>query len=295
MSENVEIPSLEDVIPIVNFRPILPGCNPNLYRSSAPEAAAAKIDLSDAELEEAEEFVLKEVHMIVDLRQGVEGHVAMKEKLVQSALGGVFEVHADEVPEEFQAGQRYMVRIDFLGRGGNFMDFIDRNWLSPNELEGLDEKQVFQKRRSSFNSRGLAGLNVVLLEQKESMFLVLKLITQYLEQAPDAKLLVHCTAGKDRTGMVCMLLQCVAGFTEEQIISEYIISEAEAKHITAQALKNHKNSFVDPEIMSGADTAGINGALSHLQEKYGGVETYLDDIGFDLSWRERLKKVLVKL
>ena len=141
--------SLEDAIPIVNFRPILPGCNPNLYNSSAPEAAAAKIHLNDAELEKAEEFVLKEVNMIVDLRQGVEIHALMKEKLIA-----------------LKAGQRYMVRVDFLGRGENLMDFIDRNWLSPNELQGLDEKQVFQKRRSSFNSRGLAGLNVVLLERK---------------------------------------------------------------------------------------------------------------------------------
>ena len=46
--------------------------------------------------------------------------------------------------------------------------------------------------------------------------------------------------------------------------------------------------------MGGADRAGINGALAHLEATYGGVENYLDDIIFDSSWRERLKKVVTK-
>lgn len=289
--------SADDSIPVVNFRPILPGVpGVKLYRSSAPESAANKIEgYDDCQLNEAERFILNEADLILDLRPSHEGDIPLKEKLVEKAPGGAFEVQDNTIPETFEVGKRYMVRVDFIGNyAETFISFIDKNWLAPNELNGLDEKAVFQKRRSSFNSRGLAGLNELILERKESMELVLKLFTNYLEQVPDAKILVHCTAGKDRTGMVCMLLQSVAGFSYEDMVTEYVISETEAKHVMAMSFKKHSVALVDPKIMSGANKQGLDGALSHLRAKYGSVENYLDEIGFDASWRERLKRVLLK-
>lgn len=294
----------DDIIPVVNFRPILsgvPGGNNNLYRSSAPESAANRIatasDYSSSPLNEAEHFILNEADMILDLRPIKEGDVSLKTKLAETAPGGAFEVKDNEIPETFEVGKRYLIRVDFIGDfSKTFNSFIDNNWLAPNELYGLDENAVFQKRRSSFNSRGLAGLNQVLLERKESMNVVLKLFTNYLERVPGAKILVHCTAGKDtgRTGMVCMLLQFVAGFADEDISREYVTSESEAKLVTVRAMKKHKVTLADPEIFSGATKEGIDGALSHLRVKYGSIENYLDEIGFDSTWRERLKRVLLK-
>lgn len=284
----------DEPIPVVNFRPILPGTNPNLFRSSAPEAAAVKAEAEETELDHAERFILKEVDMILDLRGSEEGDVSLKDILVGKSQGGAFEVHTDGAPETFKEGQRYILRVDYLGGISTILDYVDQKWLALGDSHGLDKKQLFMRRRESFNSRGLAGMNTVLLERKDSMLRVLTLITQYLEDVPDGKILVHCTAGKDRTGMTCMLLQFVAGFSDEEIVREYIISESEAKHIMARAIKNHRDSFIDPEIMSGASKEGIVGALEHLRTSYGSVEGYLDEIGFDETWRERLKKALVK-
>jgi hypothetical protein len=280
--------------PVVNFRPVLPGIpGSNLYRSSAPESAAIKIDCDEKEMNEAEKFILKEVDLILDLRGSKEGGASLKEKLIEKAPGGTFEEIVNETPDNFEVGKRYMMRLDFLGNYGGMMSYIDSNWMAPNELDGLDEKAVFQKRRSSFNSRGLAGMNIVLLERQDSMFSTLQLVTKYLEQVPAGRVLIHCTAGKDRTGMTCMLLQFVAGFSDEDMCREYTMSEAEASHIMAKVVKNHKESLLDPAIMGGADMAGIEGALSHLRTTYGSIESYLDEIGFDASWRDRLKKVLL--
>ncbi len=297
--------------PVVNFRLVLPGIHSNLYRSSAPEWAANKIrrdddddnnhnhnnnsndDNEDPELTCAERFILTEVDMIVDLRSSREGDLALKQKLIEESPGGVFETYDNETPETYESGKRYWMEVNLIGKKSEILDFIDNNWLEPNELKGLEDSAVLIRRRSSLSSRGLAGLNQMLLERKQHMCDVLKLITQYLEILPDAKVLVNCTAGKDRTGMVCMLLQSVAGFSDEDIITEYTISEAEAKHIMARALKRHSNPLFDPAIMSGATVEGIQGALTHMRSTYGSVDQYLDNIGFDGTWRNRLRKVLV--
>ena len=33
---------------------------------------------------------------------------------------------------------------------------------------------------------------------------------------------IHCTEGKDRTGFVCLLLEALAGFSEEEILNDYM-------------------------------------------------------------------------
>lgn len=261
----------------------------NLFRSSAPESAVVKIGEDEKELNEAEKFILKDVDLILDLRKSNEGNAALREKLIDTG----FQVQVNDIPESFKPGQRYLLQVDYLGKGDEVMAFIDQKWLGTDELKGLNEKQAFVKRRSLFNSQGLAGLNILLLERKASMAAVLKLLTHYLEQVPAGRILVHCTAGKDRTGMVCMLLQSIAGFSLEQLAAEYMISEAEAKHILAMTLNDHDASFLDPAIMSGADRAGFDGVISHIQATYGGIEDYMDEIGFDIGWRERLKKALL--
>lgn len=279
-----------DEEPVVNFRPILPGVNTHLYRSSAPEAAALKTD----DLNEAEDFALHKVNLILDLRAQKEGNLPLKQQLVERGSFEEIFVDKKELPSTFDPSKRYMMRLDFLGHMKNIMTYIDKNWLQPNELDGLDEKAVFQKRRSSFNSRGLTGMNVIMLEQQESVLAALQLLTIYLEQVPDAKVLVHCTAGKDRTGMTCMLLQNLAGFSVESMITEYTLSEVEASEIMARVTKHHKDSFLDPKVMGGADKAGIQGALSHIRDTYGSFDQYFDEIGFDKTWRQRAKAVLIK-
>mmetsp|Transcript_33681 Transcript_33681/g.96725 ORF Transcript_33681/g.96725 Transcript_33681/m.96725 type:complete len:132 (-) Transcript_33681:94-489(-) len=127
---------------------------------------------------------------------------------------------------------------------------------------------------------------------KGSMGTVLRMITQYLEARPNGKLLVNCSAGKDRTGMVCCLVQRVAGYSDQEIVREYIISDALAKPYALRYFQRHPSPLADPEVLSGADEAGILGALSYVRETYGSVDCCLDHIGFDSEWRSRLKHAL---
>ena len=46
------------------------------------------------------------------------------------------------------------------------------------------------------------------------------------EHIVDGPVLVHCVAGKDRTGLVVALIQAAIGVTPESIVAEYALSDA---------------------------------------------------------------------
>ncbi|OLE26470.1 MAG: hypothetical protein AUG44_12915 [Actinobacteria bacterium 13_1_20CM_3_71_11] len=68
--------------------------------------------------------------------------------------------------------------------------------------------------------------------------------------APDGSVVVHCAAGKDRTGVLVALALSVAGVAEEDIAADYVLT-AESR----------------PET--------ILGTLEHIVERYGDVPRYL--------------------
>ena len=72
----------------------------------------------------------------------------------------------------------------------------------------------------ALNDRGLFGLNQIILETgKEQLCKALQLITMYLERYPKNNIVIHCVQGKDRTGMLVMLLQSILGYSDEVIIT----------------------------------------------------------------------------
>ena len=49
----------------------------------------------------------------------------------------------------------------------------------------------------------------------------------------DGPVYIHCTAGKDRTGFVCMLVEALAGASYQQIVDDYMITYDNYYHINA--------------------------------------------------------------
>lgn len=112
---------------------------------------------------------------------------------------------------------------------------------------------------------------------------------------------VHCSAGKDRTGLAVALVLSVLGVDEETIIADYSLSNAffepmrrmfekYAEHMTRLGA-----TFEDVRPLFTADPANLRGAFAHLREKYGSVEAYLTGpAGVEAATLDKLREMLVE-
>jgi len=110
--------------------------------------------------------------------------------------------------------------------------------------------------------------------------------------------LFHCTAGKDRTGVIAALLLDLAGVPHDAIVHNYAIS---AHYLEGQP----KDSAMNAQLMSaiqahpelGRKLAGMAGTapqnmelfLATLTRQYGGAAGYLKTIGLSQDQIERLR------
>ncbi|MEI7759230.1 MAG: tyrosine-protein phosphatase [Thermoleophilia bacterium] len=112
----------------------------------------------------------------------------------------------------------------------------------------------------------------------------------------DHGVLVHCFAGKDRTGIISALLLSVAGVPDEAIIADYAASEANmpglfddwiAAAADADVLTTRQRSALSP-------TATMEGVLAWLQQSGGGARGYLRAGGLTSAQVQRLERRLVE-
>jgi len=110
-------------------------------------------------------------------------------------------------------------------------------------------------------------------------------IVQAVAQAPAGGVLLHCHAGKDRTGVAVALLLGLAGVPDDAIAADYAASEerlwplyyrleaeVEAREdAPALATIRRQKPICAPQTM--------DGVLAHLRERYGGVAAYLRQAG----------------
>jgi hypothetical protein len=123
-------------------------------------------------------------------------------------------------------------------------------------------------------------------------------------------LVFHCSAGRDRTGVLAMLILHMCGATREEILADYVLSkclapseglydtpfgfsDAQSAYFEAQGFPVDDKRVNATEVMLGQiDPADMATTMAWLASEYGSIEGYLDAIGFDSKQRERLKQVL---
>jgi protein-tyrosine phosphatase len=94
-----------------------------------------------------------------------------------------------------------------------------------------------------------------------------------------APVVVHCMAGKDRTGVVCALTLALLGVSDEDIAADYALTETAMASLTAY-LRVH-----NPEVVEGNDhmfdspRAAMLLLLADIRTLHGSVEKYVREIG----------------
>ena len=155
------------------------------------------------------------------------------------------------------------------------------------------DRKANELRYQGFTNMG--EFYLYLVRQKEFV----KRIVEALDiiAAPENHpLIFHCSAGKDRTGILAAVLLSLLNVKDEDIIHDYSISQA---HIEAllNRLKSQPQMAEDlkslPEYFWTAAPDSMALFLATLKEEYGSVRGYLKTQGADLSLIHRLEKALL--
>ena len=123
-------------------------------------------------------------------------------------------------------------------------------------------------------------------------------IVRAVADAPEGGVLLHCHAGKDRTGVVVALLLGLVGVPDTEIAADYAASEDRlwplyyrmeadaAGDLVKLAAIQQKKPTATPETMQAV--------LDHLRQQYDGVEKYLLAGGVSADEVARLRHHLIE-
>jgi protein-tyrosine phosphatase len=106
-----------------------------------------------------------------------------------------------------------------------------------------------------------------------------------IADADQLPLVVHCTAGKDRTGITVALLLSVLGVPDETILADYSLSNTYFETFRAvgeKAITPLKRVGINADTIQPfftANPAVMAATLAHVREKYGSAEGYLTTQG----------------
>ncbi|CEJ89518.1 hypothetical protein VHEMI05359 [[Torrubiella] hemipterigena] len=238
------IPNLRDLggVPASANRVIRSGI---VFRAAAPSSAAEHNESISAALTE------RKIQNTYDLRSLVE--VARYDQSNEHA-SGILPPGVERIPVPVFKDQDYSPEANAV----RFKDYADEDSI-----------------------RGFTAAYKAILEAGSPAF---GTILKHLAVAPPATpapLLVHCTAGKDRTGVIAAIILSLCGVKDEAIAEEYGLTQeglTEWRAMATARLLNHPALKDNPDgiaRMLSAKPENMLAALKMLREEYGSVEDYV--------------------
>jgi protein-tyrosine phosphatase len=113
-------------------------------------------------------------------------------------------------------------------------------------------------------------------------------------------ILIHCTAGKDRTGVLVALLLMALRVPEELVIADYLRSDVYRQNLRLQEGLNEQiegvfgflpdDAFIDALI--GVDIDLLDAAIQAMHREWGSVDGYLRAAGIEADLLDRYRDVM---
>lgn len=113
--------------------------------------------------------------------------------------------------------------------------------------------------------------------------------------AGDGPVLIHCTAGKDRTGVLVAMIMDVVGASPEDIAHEYGLSDLAIDRLIAYLRSNNRElQGTDAEIRARMATPPekIAGFMELLHAKYGSSEDFFRSMGVSEATFDGVRSIL---
>lgn len=134
----------------------------------------------------------------------------------------------------------------------------------------------------------MSGLYIAILEESKAE---VAQVMRVFANAPGA-VLFHCAVGKDRTGIMAMLLLDLAGVNEADIVADYAVTEIYMREIYEAQREVFLTQEV-PDYVLRSRPASMTRVMAHLRDNYGTARGYLQEIGLTAAELERLEARLV--
>jgi len=141
------------------------------------------------------------------------------------------------------------------------------------------------------NRAGLPLLNELILDYGGPS---IKACLDVLADRSNHPVAFYCTAGKDRTGLIAMLVLSVLEVDDEAIVSDYVLSDsvyADMKDKSAMVGALQQENL-DPDTFLRAPRSVMDATMKLLRKEYGGPYKYLESIGFGAADVVRLRAAL---
>lgn len=162
----------------------------------------------------------------------------------------------------------------------NLPDLLER----PLPMESVDRWERLRGAFTVFFRKGriddflLKGYKQVMIDGNAH---VIGEIFQRLADPAQLPAVIHCTAGKDRTGLVVAMLLLTLGVPEETVIADYTLSNLFYEHFREAIAADLKQvapwgvSVDDLQDLFLVKAKTLQGALSHVRQTYGSLDNYL--------------------
>lgn len=164
-------------------------------------------------------------------------------------------------------------------------------------------EQLAKRLANYMSDKGTDGFVAAYAEILDEGATAYRTIFEHVRDRPQDPFLVHCTAGKDRTGVLVALLLLVAGVGDWDLIAEeYALTEegfdVKVKHaLTEKVIKDmglSSDNRAGIERLLSARKENMRATLEYIEEQYGGADGYLKSaLKFQDGDIEQIRKNLV--
>jgi protein-tyrosine phosphatase len=114
---------------------------------------------------------------------------------------------------------------------------------------------------------------------------------------PDGIVLFHCSAGKDRTGIIAAILLALADVDDETIVEDYAMTGHVAGPLIERLREKALQRGTEPALVErflASEPQSMRAMLQHMALKYGSAEAYAARIGLSDTEIGRLRRRILE-
>ena len=129
--------------------------------------------------------------------------------------------------------------------------------------------------------------------------LALKKVFETILNSGERPLLYHCVSGKDRTGLITVMIMMMLEFTPKDIKKEYLLTNIRRLDYNLKKFDNIRKDNKNPDYMRKyqymtlVNPNNLEAFLSEIYKAFGTPQAYFDSIGMNKENIIKLKELLL--